>query len=169
MQTYTGKKFWPLKPNPEDVCIEDIAHSLSLLCRYNGQCNEFYSVAQHSVFVSQLELSLEALLHDAPEAYMGDVITPLKIFLPFVKRIERNLERTIFQHFGIETYDKKAIKHADKIALYTETRDNMSPPPEEWKDARKYTHLLPPERIIPLGPKESEILFLERYQELTNP
>lgn len=84
MQTYTGRKFWPLNPRAEEVYIEDIAHSLALSCRFNGHCKVFYSIAQHSVLVSQIvkpTQQLIALLHDSAEAYLGDIIRPIKRFL----------------------------------------------------------------------------------------
>src|SRR5438128_12538670 len=80
MQTYTGRAFYPLDPRLDDICIEDIAHALSMLCRYGGQCQEFYSVAEHSVLMSYAvnpQHALWALLHDATESYMGDLIRPL--------------------------------------------------------------------------------------------
>lgn len=169
MQTFTGKKFWPLDPRSDDVDIKDIAHSLALTCRFNGQCNLFYSVAQHSVFVSRLvtpSQALAALLHDSTEAYLGDIIRPIKLYLPEFKDIENNLEKAIFQHFSIRNYDKKEIVKADNIALYTEMRDVMGEPPEIWKGFKDYLHLLQKQKIIPLGFKESENLFLERYNEL---
>ena len=112
MQTFTGKKFWPLDPRSDDVDIKDIAHSLALTCRFNGQCNLFYSVAQHSVFVSRLvtpSQALAALLHDSTEAYLGDIIRPIKLYLPEFKDIENNLEKAIFQHFSIRNYDKRQV------------------------------------------------------------
>ncbi len=172
MQTFTGKKFWPLDPRPEDVSIEDISHALSLLCRFNGHCNEFYSVAQHSVLVSKIvtpENTLAALFHDASEAYLGDIIRPIKKFLPFaVKEIERRLEEVIFQHFSIQKYDKQEISRADNIVLFTEMRDLMGKPPSTWNEAEHYSSLLSKQRILPLGPKESKLLFLGRYEELVH-
>jgi uncharacterized protein len=163
MQTYTGKKFWPLDPRAEDVDIEDIAHSLALSCRFNGHCNVFYSVAQHSVFVSELVPSerLAALLHDSTEAYFGDIIRPIKRDLVGIEEIEGNLRRAISEHFGIGRYNKEDIAHADNVALYTEMRDLMGKPPETWKEFECYHRLLPEQKIIPLGPQESEMLFLE--------
>ena len=169
MQTYTGKKFWPLDPRAEDVDIKDITHSLALQCRFNGHCKEFYSVAQHSVFVSKLvkeSEALAALLHDSAEAYFGDIISPLKLFLPNVKKIEERLISVIFQHFNIKNYNKGEIIRADKIALYTEMRDLMGEPPKKWSGVEDYLSLLSELNIIPLGPKESEMLFLQRYSEL---
>src|ERR1700724_2684254 len=79
-QTFTGRRFYPLSPRVEDVCIEDIAHALSNICRYGGHCREFYSVAQHCNMVSDWmpEFKLEGLLHDSPEAYIGDMVRPVK-------------------------------------------------------------------------------------------
>lgn len=82
MQTFRGRQFYPLSPRPQDVDPLDIAHALSMLCRYNGQVDRFYSVAEHCWLMSQVmptpELALEALLHDASEAYCGDMVRPLK-------------------------------------------------------------------------------------------
>ena len=81
MQTFSGRQFWPMDPKPEDVCILDIANSLGKICRYNGHCKKFYSVAEHSYYVSKYvepQNALWGLLHDASEAYMCDLIRPLK-------------------------------------------------------------------------------------------
>ena len=80
MSTYTGKKFFPFDPRPEQICIEDIAHGLSMLCRFSGQCPYFYSVAEHSIYVVHClpdNLQLEGLLHDASEAYLADLPRPV--------------------------------------------------------------------------------------------
>ena len=81
IETYTGKKVYPLRPDEETLCVEDIAHALALTCRFGGHCSEFYSVAQHSCLVSDLcpdGLKLAGLMHDAAEAYLGDVVSPIK-------------------------------------------------------------------------------------------
>ena len=91
---------------------------------------------------------------------------PLKGFLPEFSKIEEEIRRIIFQHFGIKKYDKEELKLADNIALFTEMRDLMREPPKTWKGAEEYSSMLPEQRIIPLGPKESEKLFLERYRQL---
>jgi len=161
MQTYTGKKFWPLDPRSEEINIEDIAHSLAFSCRFNGHCNKFYSVAQHSVFVSTLVRPSEvlaALLHDSAEAYLGDIISPLKIYLPNILEIEKNLKKIIFQYFDIKEYDKQEIIRADKVALYTEMRDIMGKPPETWKEFEHYSQLLPKQKIVPISPKKKRNL-----------
>ena len=81
LSTYTGKKFYPYDPRPEQICIEDIAHGLSMLCRFAGQCRFFFSVAEHSIAVAHLlpaNLKLFGLLHDASEAYLVDLPRPVK-------------------------------------------------------------------------------------------
>ncbi len=167
-QTFTGKQFWPLDPKPEDVNLEDIAQGLANQCRFNGQCKEFYSVAQHCVIVSKIvppNQALAALLHDASEAYTGDLVSPLKKNLSKeFKGIETKIEEIIFEHFGITNVDHKIIKQADKIALVTEMRDVMSAPPQKWNEDGLYEPLK--EKIIPLNSYEAKKLFLERFKEL---
>jgi hypothetical protein len=94
MQTYTGRQYWPMDPRPHEVYIEDIAHSLSLQCRYAGHCIKFYSVAEHSVLIARHlaatrapEVAFAGLLHDAPEAYCVDIPRPLKPYLTNYKAI----------------------------------------------------------------------------------
>lgn len=147
----SGRKFWPLDPRPEEVEIEDIAQALSNLCRFGGHCSAFYSVAQHSVWVARhVEcerpgrplLALHALLHDAAEAYLGDVIRPLKGSM-MVDRghgvsesfevAERRVMAAIYRKFGmprLSDADRAIIKHADNVALATEARDLMGDP--QW-------------------------------------
>lgn len=79
--TFTGKRFYQTSPHRDSVCIEDIAHALSMLCRFTGHCREFYSVAEHSIRVAyelQSQQRIHGLLHDAHEAYLGDTSGPLK-------------------------------------------------------------------------------------------
>lgn len=166
IQTYTGQKFYPLDPNPENIVIEDIAHSLSLLCRFNGHCREFYSVAEHSVRVSQLvpdELSLWGLLHDAAEAYVSDMPKPVKIQIPDFSEHEEKLLKVIANRFDLSYPMPLEIKEADEIMLATEKRDLMDTAPESW-GLRYKPHLDP---IEVLSPSEAKQHFLERFQELT--
>ena len=168
-QIYSGGRFWPLDPKSEEVDINDIAHSLAFQCRFNGHCNSFYSIAQHSVFVSKIVPSaqaLAALLHDGGEAYTGDIVSPLKKCLPpEFKEIEKAIEKVIFEHFKIENVNHVEIKKADKIALFTEMRDLMNKPPAKWDDQDLFEPH--PDKIVPLGPEEAEKEFLGRYKELT--
>ena len=112
--TFTGKSFSFLDPDPETVCLEDIAHSASITPRYNGHLLRPYSVAQHSVYVMQQmtllmgetgsgnpRWLLAALLHDAAETYTGDIISPLKSMLLEFRVIEDRVHRAVCRHFNI--------------------------------------------------------------------
>lgn len=106
MQSYTGKKFYSLDPRPEDIDIVDIAHALSMQCRYNGHYRRFYSVAEHCVLLSKLftaEYALWALLHDETEAYVGDMVRPLKAHLPDYCAAEDRVMIAIAERFGLES------------------------------------------------------------------
>ena len=125
--TFTGIQFDLQNPTPEMVQIQDIAAALSKLCRFNGHTTSFYSVAQHSVAVSEivpLEYAFEALLHDAAEAYIGDMTSPLKSMLPEYRRIEEKVETVIRERFGLAS--KSAIvKEADLKMLKEEQKKLM--------------------------------------------
>jgi len=128
-QTFTGKQFYVLDPRPEDVCIEDIAHHLSLICRFNGATVAHYSVAQHSVLVADSlpeELRLWGALHDAAEAYIGDMVRPLKLEMPAYKEVEVRIERVIAERFGLVWPISPEVKVADNRALATERRDLLA-------------------------------------------
>ena len=103
--TFTGLHFYPLTPNPNDVDIEDIAHALSNTCRFNGHVSTFYSVAQHCVLVSQYCVNnpLWGLMHDAAEAYLPDVATPVKKNLVGFDAIENAVLRTVAIRYGLSS------------------------------------------------------------------
>jgi hypothetical protein len=135
MQTITGKQFWPLDPRPEEVDILDIAGALSKLCRYGGQCLRFYSVAEHCVHVANYapdDLKLTALLHDASEAYLSDVIRPIKSHLANYLDIEAGLERVIAERFGLTWQWHHHVKQLDTAILADERDQAMAPPPVPW-------------------------------------
>lgn len=126
IQTYTGKKFDFISPHPSMIDIKDIAHALSNQCRFNGHCRQFYSVAEHSVYVAQEvmkthpHLGLAALMHDAAEAYVGDMVSPLKAILPEFKVIEDKVDKVIADRFGFDHTHHSIIKQADMQLLVDE-------------------------------------------------
>lgn len=129
MQTFTGSRFYPLDPRPEDIDSRDIAHALSLLCRYGGHVDRFYSVAEHCVLMSEAvapEHALAALLHDATEAYVCDVPRPLKRQLVGYKYIEDGVWWAIAERFGVDSRLPREVKEADNRILLTE-RDALMP------------------------------------------
>ncbi len=112
----------------------DIAAGLSRICRWSGQTSEFYSVAEHSVRVAQLvppEHRLQALLHDAPEAYIGDMARPLKDLCPDFRAVEAKLWEAIAEKFGVAVELSEEVKAADDVMLVTERRDLM-PNADDW-------------------------------------
>ena len=128
LHTWTKKKFYFLNPRAEDICIEDIAHSLSLQCRFNGHIAKHYSVAEHSILVAKAVeaqgestlVVLAALLHDAGEAYLGDVVSPLKALLPEYKKYEKSADKCIAEKFGLPNPFPAIICKMDKIVLKDE-------------------------------------------------
>ena len=170
--TWSGKKLFVLDPKPEDICIEDIAGALSNLCRFNGHCDVFYSVAQHCIEVSYQvpkEWSLGGLLHDAAEAYLGDMIRPIKQVLPEFKELEKRWEKAIETAFDLQLTDeaRAAIKEADSRMLLTERRDvaHRAWGFRTWKEdeqgVRPFDGILSP---LPMSVNRQE--FLARYREL---
>lgn len=135
IQTFTGRQFWPLDPRPEDVDLTDIAHALSMKCRYSGHCKRFYSVAEHAVLVSRLvrpEVALEALHHDDAEAYLPDVPRPIKSSLTGFKEIERKVEQAIATALNLKYPWDEEIHIADMTILADERLALMGPSPAEW-------------------------------------
>ncbi len=103
--TVNGSYFNFVDVKPNVIFIDTIARALSNLCRFNGQIEKFYSVAQHSVLCSYIvpeEFAMQALFHDAAEAYIGDITTPLKILLHDYREIEKRVEFDIFKKLGIQ-------------------------------------------------------------------
>ena len=169
MQTYTGKQFWPLDPRPEEIDILDIASALSKICRFGGHTRRFYSVAQHSCIVADIllergysnDVAFGGLMHDSAEAYIGDIIRPLKRqeSFAFYNAAESTLLGQIQQRFHL-VIDWAAVNVADNIALATEKRDVMGPAPAAWvpmPDPRHYP-------IVPTQSGTAEIDFLSRFR-----
>jgi 5'-deoxynucleotidase YfbR-like HD superfamily hydrolase len=165
--TSTGAYFDFMHPENSVIDIEVIAHALSNICRFTGHTSEFYSVAQHSVLVSKLvppEHALAALLHDAAEAYLGDVATPLKRLLPSYAAIEEKVERRIFAHFGLPYPMHPCIKEADLIMLATEDRDLLPAHSDNWFEG---TNIEPTKaKIEPLAPYRAQMQFLMKFDDL---
>lgn len=167
VSTFSGNRFYPLEPRIDRVAIEDIAHGLAYQCRFNGQTCEFYSVAQHSLVVASLvppHMQLAALLHDAAEAYLGDMVKPLKVLLPEFAQIEDKVSLIIATTFGVDFSDYAPIKNADLVALATEKRDLMPHSVERWAYLDDIHALAAP--IVPMSPREAKLAFLAEYGRL---
>lgn len=164
--TYSGVAIDPLNPDPDLLQIEDIAHALSNVCRFTGHVRHFYSVAQHCLLCSQIvpeRFALEALLHDASEAYLSDIARPLKRqpeFGDFYKAAEQRLERAIALRFLLTYPWPQAVKRADDVLLRTEQRDLM-PNLLRWRGTNYLA-----ETIKPWSPEKAEQRFRKRYDDL---
>lgn len=168
MQTFTGVQFWPLDPRPEDINIEDIAHALSNQCRFAGHCTRFYSVAQHSVHVSDHvapEFAIWGLLHDAAEAYLVDLPRPVKRASQMgslYQEIETALMKCVCERFGMSPEMPKEVHETDNILLMTEKRDLMPGSPAKWVESQE-----PLESILPQwSPYHAKKRFMLRVAEL---
>lgn len=168
--SFKGRQLWPCDVRPEDLDIEEIAHGLSLICRFGGQCREFYSVAQHSVLVARhlpSELALCGLLHDAPEAYLGDIIRPLKRHsaMDGYGSLEAAAWISFAQRFGVPLIIPPEVKLADNRMLITERRDLLPNHPWPWKEDERA--IQPYEsQIVPWAPPAARMEFLKAFAHL---
>jgi hypothetical protein len=167
MQTYTGRAFYPMAPLADEVDPEDIAHALGLICRYGGHSKIFYSVAEHCVLMSYAVRpanALWALLHDATEAYVGDMVRPLKHAMPAYREAEGRIMLAVCDRFGLSYTCPAEVKAVDNRILRDERDALMSVPPLPW---------LSIEQVEPLGvtiegwaPAEAKERFLARLDAL---
>lgn len=171
--TFTGRTFSPLAPKAADIAIEDIAHALSHLCRFGGHVRSFYSVAQHSVLVSRAvppQYALWALLHDASEAYIVDVPTPLKTTAAMqgYRAVEAVMQRTIYQRFGLVGDEPESVHAADRALLILEA-EALFTPPAPWAAQLRagLTTPMPALSIVPVEPAKAKAGFLKRFAALT--
>jgi len=169
IQTFSGRRFYPLDPQPDQIDIIDIAHALSHLCRYVGHCKHHYSVAQHSLLVSQhvpAEHALWGLMHDAAEAYLGDVPRPIKALLPAYKDAERRVPAAICARFGLPPDEPPEVKRVDTAILADERRALLSKldvSDHEWGATE-------PPLGIEIKPRiafDAKWAFIERFGSLT--
>lgn len=166
LQTATGKAFPLLNPQPGDVHIEDIAHALAMMCRYNGHCLEFYSVAEHCCLMHDVcspENRLWALLHDASEAYITDIPRPFKPLLQDYYAHEARVMRIICQRFGLHGEMPAEVKQLDGRILNNERDQNMSTPPQEWQYTGEPIEGL---RLHLWNARRAKWEFMRRFTEL---
>jgi hypothetical protein len=175
LQTASGKKFRPLEPDPALIDPYDIGLALSRLCRYGGMTSAYFSVAQHSVLVSQNvppEHALAGLLHDAAEAYIGDMVRPLKQWLRqhgqhWHDEAETRLMEAVCARFGVAWPLPPCVDEADNLLLVTESRDLMSPLHPEWHYCEANGYAALPRAISPVGPDLSFALWSMAWCNIT--
>lgn len=168
IETFTGQHFEFLNPKYDQIDIRDIAHSLAFTCRYTGHSSKFYSVAEHSIFVSYLaDNPLAGLLHDASEAYITDIASPIKPHLLNYKELEDHIMSCIAYKFGFPYPLPEDIKDCDATQLKTEAKHLLKSRGLPW------AHLYPTRRAhgikpVCMAPEEAEKAFLERFEEVRN-
>ena len=174
IQTYKGIQFYPLDPRPEDIDIEDIAHALSLTCRFGGHCKEFYSVAQHSIYVAmeckerwpnRKDLHLWGLLHDAGEAYIPDIPRPIKHGqdIGTLMECEKNILKIVVEKYGLHFPEPEEIKIVDNALLATEAFQLMGKSLANWNLSEKTIKNL---KIYWFSPENMEYVFLQEFERL---
>ena len=166
MQTHSGRMVDLAAITEEDVHLEDIAHALSHIVRFTGHANRPYTVAQHSMLVADLcpdEHRLWGLMHDACEAYVGDVSTPLKAMLPDYREVEERVQKMVAARFNLPWPIPDVVKEADREALMIEKMDLFDkalPWPGDFppRSKRQVKNVL--------NPESAKWLFVEMYKEL---
>jgi hypothetical protein len=179
--TYTGLRFYFSAPGAEMISIDDIAHALSMICHFGGHTAQFFSVAQHSVLVRRASQTLGytrsfqqwALLHDAAEAYIGDMTRPLKYLLPQYKEIEHRVMQVIAERFDLAELDPGsvvALKRIDDSILKLEARMCMRDAVLHDGSGRPYDLPDPPtlqaEFLGPMNWQVAKATFLREYEIL---
>jgi hypothetical protein len=172
IQTFRGGMFFPMDPRPDEIFIEDIAHALSMQCRFAGHCNQFYSVAEHSFAITcwlldqgcTPEVALWALLHDASEAYLTDVPRPVKPFLAEYKPAELRLQYAIAERFRLPRDIPAEVHEADRRILADEVKQNMQEPAAPWAYMPEPLGLT----LQFLSPAVAEGAFLMMYEHLVD-
>ena len=175
IQSYTGMKVHPLNLRPEQIRIEDIAHALSLQCRFAGHVRQLYSVGEHSVRIAaQLQREgrkaqecLWGLLHDASEAYIQDITRPVKRseIMKGYRELEERTMKTICAKFGLPAEQPDCVTEADQRILVTEKRDLLGPSPDLWTEEQGLPVEPYPWKIEPWGMRMAELSFMERFHK----
>lgn len=166
MQTFTGRAFFPLHLGSNEIDEFDIAHSLSMQCRYNGHTRKFYSVAEHSLLMSYAvpeEDALWALLHDAPEAYIGDMVRPLKKHMTLFREVDERIMDAVCERFGLPLGMPDSVKEADNRIIENERAALLKESPLPWT---VHGDPLPNLEIYAWDPTMAEFKFYNRLMEL---
>ena len=166
IETFSGKQIDFFDPKPDQIELTDIALGLSRLPRFSGQTHEFYSVAQHSLNVCDIlptKYKLQGLMHDAAEAYIGDMPTPFKRNIPEFVELEKRIWWAICQKFGLSYELDPLVKRADSTMLVSE-RDVLKPAVTDWGE---YEDNL----CVPVGNRnyDQQVVygkFIQRFKEL---
>lgn len=185
IQTVKGRRFYMSHP---EFDIEEIAHAISMQCRFTGHTREFYSVAEHCVIASHMiqqhpeifELPAtpyEALMHDAHEGYVSDIASPWKALIPDYRKMEEGLELKLRRHYGLSDKISRGAKLADWAMLFVEAQvllvpgvsDDWLTPSEDFRE-KVLAPVLAGDKFHPQcwTPKQAKSMFMARYYALRN-
>ena len=176
--TFSGQSFNPVNPDPDTICIEDIAHALSLICRANGHVKIFWSVGQHCINCSKEararglsdRLALACLLHDASECYLSDVPSPFKRELPAYKELEDRLLNMVYEKFlgtPLTEEEERELKAIDEAMLWYDLKNLLD---EDQTGVRPRIMTKLDYRVRPFEDVEKEYLELfELYSDGLQP
>lgn len=170
--TYSGRQFFLLDPRVEDIDIHDIAHSLSLQCRWTGHTKYHYSIAQHSFYCSYAGPegeALERLMHDASEAYIADLNRPMKHYTEAgaaYLKVEARIEDAISKRFGLQYPFPPSVKIADNLTLFAEKAQIMNYTFAEAQDWSGDGNKAGNQVISQWSPEKAEAMFLGRFISL---
>ena len=167
--TFRGHAVKPLEMREADIDLYDVAHSLSMQCRWNGHTRSFYSVAQHCILVSRLADARDALwglLHDAAEAYLHDMVSPIKRLLPAYVEAETRCQEAILRKFRLPPNMPRSVHRGDMIALVPEARDLMPRMPGATPSMPEGVKPMAATLEPGLSPAAAERAFLTRYREI---
>ncbi len=175
IETFSGKMIYPLKPEENDIIIDDIAHSLSMQCRFNGHCKCFYSVAEHSVNTAKVaemlfpnipQIVIFSLLHDASEAYLCDIPRPIKSSFTDYLDWEKRLSDVILNKFAYRIPSEKEeelILKADNIMLATESYELTFSKGADWGLSEQILNDID---LFCWTPEEAKKKFLQKFEKL---
>jgi hypothetical protein len=163
MSTFGGRRVWPVALQPEDVDVADIAHALSQQCRFAGHTRTFYST-----HMCDREDALWGLLHDASEAYLSDLVRPLKHtpWLDGYRELEAGAMRAICWAFGLPIKQPDSVTRADRFMVQVELRDLMNTPADYLLNAPTESEY---SRLVPLPARQAELSFIARFEALARP
>lgn len=170
--TLSGEEMFPTKPESKKIHIRDVAHTLSMICRFNGHLKEFYSVGEHSLLVETLlylrghppRIRLLGLTHDVTEYLVGDIISPIKKLVPKVKDLEEEIAPTLFQGLGIPKpteSEMEPVHEADRDVMMFEKIELLHP-----NSHHTVTNVPEGLHIVPYPPKLAAEPFVQRYKML---
>lgn len=183
IHAYSGRPIHPLDLKVEDIYIKDIARALSMQCRYMGHANRFYSVAEHCCFVSDLclawgdkRVALAGLMHDAAEAYIGDIVRPIKripAIYKIIKPIEDDIARRIAERFDLIWPEHRMVEFWDNFVIGTEKAElknelatGFEYYTQSWYPGGKIWPAIPWKWVLGWAPETAEHEFLIRFSRL---